>query len=173
MNPNFMAYINSELLEAFKRKIEENNLDVNQVTEKLIRDYVEPKIETTKELAYFAKANYGIPMWAMKPDQNNHKVIRSYFKALKEGNGVANLYTMLYFCTHSEYRDTYIPPTQNSSEKRFYNTYNQLKTDSRNSNGKVFEDRDVYDSAGRYIKEVRVWDRVKDTLTEYKRFFGG
>ena len=167
--------IDSYLLEKFQAKVAMENSTDDDVIEDLIRNYIAPKNNLLVNNApYYAKANMGIPLWAMKPNQNNHRVIRAYFKALKGTSEFVSLNEMLYYCTHAEYQDTYIPPTlQNSSEKRFWNTYNQLKVDSPNSNGKVFEDRERCDRTGRFIKAVTVWAPVNDTLMRYKSYFGG
>lgn len=163
------------LLERFQAKVRAANLTADEVIERLIHQYVEPQTEVKdKNTPYYAKANKGIPLWAMKPSQNNHRVIRAYFKALQENGAPVNLQEMLAYCTNSIYHDTYITPTaQNSSEKRFWNTYNQLKVDSPNSNGKVFEDYDYRDRRGAFLKVVTVWTPVKNTLMEFKDFFGG
>lgn len=168
-------FIEPHILKKFQDKVAEENLNVDNVIKSLMIDYVGSKNNPPViGIPYFAKANKGIPLWAMKSNQNNHKVIRAYFKALKRTGEPVSLNEMLYYCTHAEYQDTYIPPTaQNSSEKRFWNTYNQLKVDSPNSNGKVFEDHDAYDKMGRFLKVITVCSQVRNTLTEYKLYFGG
>ncbi|MEG0181104.1 MAG: hypothetical protein RR657_04375 [Peptostreptococcaceae bacterium] len=102
---------------------------------------------------YYGKAIQRIPVWALKPNQYNHKIIRSYFKALKI-NGVATIDMMEKLCSDRNNQELYVPT--------FKNNYSQMKIDGPKSHGKVFEDDG---------ENVWIWSEVEATLMKYKNSF--
>lgn len=102
---------------------------------------------------FYGKAIHRIPIWAVKPDQYNHKIIRAYFKTLEE-TGHATIEAMELLCSDKDTPEFYVPT--------FKNNYSQMKIDGPKSHGKVFEDDG---------KTVTVWNEVKDTLMKYKGSF--
>jgi hypothetical protein len=107
--------------------------------------------ETNKD--FYGKANRRIPLWAARPNQYNHKIIRSYFKAVAT-EGRATIDTMEQLCSDKNNPELYVPT--------FKSNYSQMKLDEHNSHGKVFEDDG---------ETVTIWHEVEDTLMKYKSSF--
>ena len=101
--------------------------------------------------AYFGKANDKIPRWATRPQQYNHKILRSYFEALNR-NGSATVSTMKKICCE-EY---------GMEERSFDTGYISMKIDAERSHGKVFEDNG---------DKVWIWSKVQETLDKYRSYF--
>jgi hypothetical protein len=100
------------------------------------------------------KARNRIPKWALKSEQNNHKIVRAYFQVENELGNVS-LDVLEKRCSDVvKYPSTYL--------RDFRGNFNQMKIDSPKSHGKVFE---VYNG------KVVIWDYVKETLKEYKKYF--
>ena len=102
---------------------------------------------------FYGKAIQRIPMWALKPSQYNHKIIKAYFMA-EHIAGEATLLMMERLCSDKERPDLYVPT--------FKNNYSQMKLDGPKSHGKVFEDDG---------DRVWIWDEVEETLMKYKNSF--
>jgi hypothetical protein len=102
---------------------------------------------------FYGKAIQRIPVWAVKPNQYNHKIIRAYFKAV-EINGNATIDIMEQLCSDRDNPDMYVPT--------FKNNYSQMKLDGPKSHGKVFEDDG---------ETVTIWPEVEDILMRYKSSF--
>ena len=102
---------------------------------------------------FYGKAIQRIPMWALKPSQYNHKIIKAYFMSINIA-GEATLVMMERLCSDKERPDLYVPT--------FRNNYSQMKLDGPKSHGKVFEDDG---------DRVWVWDEVEETLMKYKESF--
>ncbi|WP_270567729.1 hypothetical protein [Clostridium beijerinckii] len=160
--------LDSELIERFKQVAIMKNDDIDNVAEKLISDYIakslesllslykiDNKIEKKEATSNYRKAVNKISNWAMKPNQNNHKILRAFWKIEDEKGEV--LYKELEErCSNKElYPDVYI--------EKFKGNFDQMKTDMGNSNGKVFE---IYDGI-----KVKIWDEVYEEIVEYKRYF--
>ena len=107
--------------------------------------------DTNKD--FYGKANQRIPVWAIKPNQYNHKIIRAYFKALA-ATGRATIDMMERLCSDENNPELYVPT--------FKNNYSQMKLDGPKSHGKVFEDDG---------ETVTIWREVEDTLMKYKSSF--
>lgn len=124
--------------------------------EKASQEY-NPKV-TAKKTAdasndYYGKANQRIPVWALKPNQYNHKIIKAYFMA-SEIAGQATITMMERLCSDKEHPELYVPT--------FKNNYSQMKLDGPKSHGKVFEDDG---------ENVWIWSEVEDILMRHKRTF--
>jgi len=102
---------------------------------------------------FFGKAEQRIPIWALKPDQYNHKIIRAYFTAVDMA-GEATITLMEQLCSDKNNPELYVPT--------FKNNYSQMKIDSSKSHGKVFEDNG---------DKVWIWSEVENTLMKYKSNF--
>jgi hypothetical protein len=102
---------------------------------------------------FYGKAIQRIPMWALKPEQYNHKIIRAYFKAV-EINGYATIDMMERLCSDKNNPEMYVTT--------FKNNYSQMKLDGPKSHGKVFEDDG---------DKVWIWSEVEETLMKYKNSF--
>lgn len=102
----------------------------------------------------FAKANHKIPIWAHKPQQNNHRIIKAYFE-IEEEKGFVTVEELTERCSNpTDYPDTL------SSD--FRGNFAQMKTDASNSHGKVFVVKD---------ETVEIWDEIKEILMENKDLF--
>lgn len=102
---------------------------------------------------YFGKALNRIPVWALKPTQYNHKIIRAYFEAMDIA-GEATISMMERLCSDKEHPELYVPT--------FKNNYFQMKLDGPKSHGKVFEDDG---------ENVWIWSEVETVLLQYKDSF--
>lgn len=111
------------------------------------------KAEKDSSHDFYGKAIQRIPLWAMKPDQYNHKIIRAYFKCV-QATGKATIDDMERLCSDRDVPELYVPT--------FRNNYAQMKIDGPKSHGKVFEDDG---------DTVTVWYEVKDILFKYKTSF--
>ena len=109
--------------------------------------------QTDANRDFYGKALQRKPMWALKPNQYNHKIIRAYFMAIDIAQE-ATLLMMERLCSDKERPDLYVPT--------FRNNYSQMKLDGPKSHGKVFEDDG---------DRVWIWDEVEETLTQYKSSF--
>lgn len=102
---------------------------------------------------YYGKAIQRIPVWALKPNQYNHKIIRAFFEA-EAATGEVTLDTMELLCSQKERSELYVPT--------FKNNYSQMKIDGPKSHGKVFEDDG---------ERVWIWKEVEEVLRKYKDSF--
>ena len=102
---------------------------------------------------FCGKAIQRIPVWALKPEQYNHKIIRAYFEAVNIAEK-ATIEMMERLCSDKEHLELYVPT--------FKNNYSQMKLDGPKSHGKVFEDNG---------DEVWIWSEVEDVLMQYKTSF--
>ena len=105
--------------------------------------------DTNKD--FYGKALQRIPMWALKPNQYNHKIIKAYFMSIDIAEH-ATLMMMERLCSNKDRPDLYVPT--------FRNNYAQM--DGPKSHGKVFEDDG---------DRVWIWDEVEETLMQYKSSF--
>ncbi len=128
---------------------------IAQVFENTSKEYTPKIIKQTKDnnKDFYGKALHRIPMWALKPSQYNHKIIKSFFMAIDIA-GEATLNMMERLCSDKEHPDLYVPT--------FRNNYAQMKLDGSKSHGKVFEDDGEH---------VWLWDEVEETLMKYKESF--
>lgn len=127
---------------------------IAQVFEKVSKEYY-PKVtkQVDENRSFYGKALQRIPMWALKPNQYNHKIIKAYFMSI-DITGEATLIMMERLCSDKNCPDLYVPT--------FRNNYSQMKLDSPKSHGKVFEDDGEH---------VWIWDGVIETLMQYKDSF--
>ncbi|XMB66633.1 hypothetical protein RI065_10060 [Mycoplasmatota bacterium zrk1] len=102
---------------------------------------------------FYAKAIQRIPVWAVKPGQYNHKIIKAYFRAVDIA-GKATIVMMERLCSDKEHPELYVPT--------FKTNYSQMKLDGPKSHGKIFEDNG---------EEVWIWSEVDETLMKYKTSF--
>lgn len=107
--------------------------------------------DTNKD--FYGKAIQRIPIWAVKPNQYNHKIIRAYFKAVA-ATGRATIDMMERLCSDENNLELYVPT--------FKNNYSQMKLDGPKSHGKVFEDDG---------DSVWIWSEVEEVLMKYKTNF--
>jgi len=111
------------------------------------------RVSDSADKDFYGKAIQRIPMWALKPSQYNHNIIKAYFMA-EHIAGEATLLMMERLCSDKERPDLYVPT--------FKNNYSQMKLDGPKSHGKVFEDDG---------NRVWIWDEVEETLMKYKNSF--
>lgn len=105
------------------------------------------------ERNFYAKAKKRIPLWAKKPEQYCHKIIRGFFWC-QEQYGEVSLADLEEICSKEEVPELYVPT--------FKNNYYQMKIDAAKTYGKVFEDDGDM---------VNIWQEVYEVLQEYKKFF--
>lgn len=170
MNASFQCNVDSALMEKFNIALALNKTTADIVIEELIRKYVSdsftkaskayrkptqvPRKASNEATVDTCIAIGRIPQWARKPNQINHKIIRAFFR-LEAELGHVPLRELEKRCLdNAMHSDVYIPT--------FKSNYVQMKIDVPRSHGKVFEERDG---------DVVIWDRVKDTLMEFKSYF--
>lgn len=69
---------------------------------------------------FYGKAINRIPVWALKPTQYNHKIIRAFFEA-QDIAGEATISMMERLCSDKEHPELFVPT--------FKNNYSQMKLD--------------------------------------------
>ena len=128
---------------------------IAQAFETASKEYNPKVVKQTEDSPkdFYGKAILRIPMWAMKPSQYNHKIIKAFFMA-QDSNGESKLSMMEQLCSNKEHTDLFVPT--------FRNNYSQMKLDGPKSHGKVFEDDG---------ERVWIWDEVEETLMKYKESF--
>lgn len=96
--------------------------------EKISHEYSpseDKKINEDKD--FYGKAIQKIPIWALKRNQYNHKIIRAFFEA-EENYPEVTLDIMELLCSDKEHSELYVPT--------FCNNYSQMKIDGPKSYGK-------------------------------------
>ena len=167
MRKNISFTVDSDVYEKFNIALNLSGDTIDEAIDASLRWYVAqafgnvskeytPRI--TKQVDGSSKDFYGkaiqrIPMWAMKPSQYNHKIIKAFFMAIDIA-GEATLTMMERLCNDRERPDLFVPT--------FRNNYSQMKLDGPKSHGKVFEDDG---------DRVWIWDEVEETLLKYKNSF--
>lgn len=168
MNRNINISINEDVYEKFclamnlTKDTENEALEIcmkwyiAKTFEKASQDY-NPKVAAKKAADesndYYGKAIRRIPVWALKPTQYNHKIIRAYFEAV-DISGQATITMMERLCSDKEHQELYVPT--------FKNNYSQMKIDGPKSHGKVFEDDG---------ENVWIWSEVEESIMKYKSGF--
>ena len=102
---------------------------------------------------FYAKAVKRSPVWAGRPEQYCHKIIRGFFLCEKK-YGQVLLNELEAVCSQEEMPELFVPT--------FRNNYYQMKIDGAKTYGKVFEDDGT---------TVRIWSEVEGILTEYRNYF--
>lgn len=157
--------IDKDVYDVFQIALRRFNHNEKEIIEHYIKVYTsnlwqkdknnETTIPTTSNstVEYSGKAISRIPLWAQKPHQYNHKIIKAYLRLATSNNKVA-LHNLKLICSDKSKPELYVPT--------FSANYAAMKLDSGNSHGKVFEDD------GRF---VWIWDGVESTIMQYKHFF--
>ena len=102
---------------------------------------------------YYGKAIQRIPVWSLKPNQYNHKIIRAFLIA-ERNTGRVTIDTMEGLCSNKDKSELYVPT--------FKNNYAQMKIDGPKSHGKVFEDDG---------ENVWLWKEVEEVIRKYQNSF--
>jgi hypothetical protein len=160
--------LDNDVYEKFCIALHLTNEDEDDAVENCMRAYIAKTFERASreyspntinkpsidsETDYYGKAAQRIPVWALKPNQYNHKIIRAFFEA-EQATGEVTLETMELLCSKKERSELYVPT--------FKNNYSQMKIDGPKSHGKVFEDDG---------ERVWIWKEVEDVLRRYKDSF--
>ena len=168
MNREVSHMVDQDVYDKFCMALKLSNEEENAVIEKGMRSYFarifdrvsheynpsgvnKTSMETEKD--YYGKAIQRIPVWALKPNQYNHKIIRAFFEA-EDADGEVHLSTMEKLCSDKERSELYVPT--------FRNNYAQMKIDGPKSHGKVFEDDG---------DRVWIWKEVEEVLRSHKNSF--
>lgn len=160
--------VDKDVYDKFCIALQLSNEDESEVIENSMRNYItrifdrvsqeysssaSHKPMTDNERDFYCKALQRIPVWAIKPNQYNHKIIRAFFEA-ERTTGEVHLSTMELLCSDKEHSEMYVPT--------FKNNYSQMKIDGPKSHGKVFEDDG---------DRVWIWKEVEDVLRRHKDSF--
>jgi len=104
--------------------------------------------------APWTKADSRIPLWARRPKQMTHKILKAFFELSREVGDVT-VDALRKRCSDPEgHPKTYVP--------HFDANFAQMKTDQGHSHGQVFEEKDGI---------VVMWERVGDTLRKWRDYF--
>lgn len=168
MQKNITFTVDADVYEKFCIALNLTNETEDAAAEKCLRWYITKTFEKASQTYnprtiirqtqdgnrdFYGKANQRIPVWAVKPNQYNHKILRAYFKAKTTTDNVT-IDTMELLCSDTSNPELYVPT--------FKNNYSQMKLDGPKSHGKVFEDDG---------QTVHIWHEIKDTLMRYKSNF--
>ncbi len=167
MDVEVKMVIDKDIYDIFKGVLSKSGHSEKNVIENLLINYmsnvmgkkkIDSNIENCNKFnqeinSYYGKAINKIPYWAKKPDQYNHKIIKSYFEVLKNSPQVF-LRNMEVLCSNILRPDLYVPT--------FKTNYASMKYDGSRSHGKVFIDD------GRI---VTVWKEVEPVLMKYRDNF--
>ena len=168
MNREVSYEVDKDVYDKFCIALNLSNEDETAVIERGMRSYITRtfdrvsqeynpngthKTTVDMEKDYYGKALQRIPVWALKPNQYNHKIIRAFFEA-EEATGEVHLSTMELLCSDKERSELYVPT--------FKNNYSQMKLDGPKSHGKVFEDDGDH---------VWIWKEVEDALRRHRDSF--
>lgn len=144
------GHLEKEVIENLLMYYMSNQMEKKRVDSNIV---VRPKKIENEIYSYYGKAINKIPYWAKKPNQYNHKIIKSYFEVLKSSPQVF-LRNMEVLCSNKSRPDLYVPT--------FKTNYASMKYDGSRSHGKVFVDD------GRI---VTIWKEVEPVLMKYKDDF--
>ena len=168
MSKEVTVVVDKDVYDKFCIALQLSNEDENVVVENAMRSYITRtfdkisqeyspsgtyKSEADSDRDYYGKAIQRIPVWALKPNQYNHKIIRAFFEAEK-ATGEEHLSTMERLCSDKNHSELYVPT--------FKNNYSQMKLDGPKSHGKVFEDDG---------DRVWIWEEVEEVLRRHKGSF--
>lgn len=168
MQKDYTFYIDSDIYEKFRIALDLTKEGENSAIEQCLKWYISrsfekalhtyspnmgPKGSEDNQMDFYGMANRRIPIWAMKPNQYNHKIIRAFFM-LEQITGKVTLEDLDRLCTDKAQPETYVPT--------FRSNYAQMKLDAPKSHGKVFEDDG---------ETVWIWSAVKDTLMKHRTYF--
>lgn len=168
MKKGIMFLIDSDVYEKFCIALHLTAEQENEAIEKCMRTYIARAFERASQeyspnatrrasadvdRDFYGKAIQRIPVWALKPNQYNHKIIRAFFEA-EESFGEATVDAMEELCRKKERSELYVPT--------FRNNYAQMKIDGPKSHGKVFEDDGEH---------VWIWEEVEEVLRRHKDSF--
>lgn len=160
--------LDNDVYEKFCIALRLTNEDENDAIENCMRTYIartfekvsqeyspiaERRTSVESDRDFYGKAIQKIPVWALKPNQYTHKIIRAFFEA-EESTGEATIDAMEHLCSEKERSELYVAT--------FRNNYSQMKIDGPKSYGKVFEDDG---------ERVWIWKEVEDVLRKYKDSF--
>lgn len=167
MEKKYEIMLSEDIIEKFDIALKLCGEDEKEVLEKLMMQYISTsfsrmsqeynprnKYEITDTNPDCGKAKNRIPKWALKPQQNNHKIIRAFY-AIQNEKKIVVLQELEARCSNmDEFPDTYV--------RDFRGNFAQMKIDAPKSYGKVFE---VVDET------VVIWSEIEDVLSNYKKYF--
>ncbi len=166
---NITLSIDTDVLKKFKYALDFNSENMQNTLENFMEEYfkktfltntIERNVQATAPVAThqqvktddIPKAIKRIHLWAKRPKQVNHQIIKAYLQLAKD-NATIKLDDLEYACKHL---------VDNNEQNIFMKNYNSMKTDAGNSHGKVFEE---------YAGVVTIWEPIKETLEQYKQYF--
>ena len=165
MDREITVKIDADVYEKFNLALNLTNESQDEAIENCMRWYIKKSFESVSRMYapenvrqnksddYYGKALRKIPVWAAKPSQYNHKIVRAYFEAVDIA-GEATISMMERLCSDKEHPELYVPT--------FKSNYSQMKYDAPRSHGKVFEDDG---------ERVWIWNEVEAVLLQYKESF--
>lgn len=167
MEKKYEVSLSTDLIEKFEIAIKLNGENRKDIIEKLMMQYISSsfsrmsheynprnKYEEENINPDSGKAKKRIPKWALKPQQNNHKIIKAFLLLRNEKYNV-KLDELESRCSNiAEFPETFV--------RDFRGNFAQMKIDSPKSHGKVFEVENGI---------VVIWSEVEKILDDYKSYF--
>lgn len=135
-----------------KNKTDEEIAIALKIYPSLVKQLKDELLNINKKDYFYKKALKKIPMWAQKPYQDNHKIIRAFFKAYHRFDEPPTKDMIRELCDTDS--TCYVD--------NFQATYSSLKADGPTTNGKVFIDDGIY---------VQIWEEVEDVLLKFEKYF--
>lgn len=164
----FKCNLDNEIVERFKQVAVMKGENTDLVLEELISSYIANSLEELlslykkdkREVKFETKSGYRkavgkIKVWAKKPWQSNHKILKAFWQLENEEETVSYEAIEKRCSDNKLYPDTYV--------EKFKGNFDQMKTDKGNSHGKVFE---IYEE-----NKIKIWDEVYEDITKYKEYF--
>lgn len=147
------SYEISEIEEAlvnFKISITNINDMERKVKDKVIQ------VEPSKEIFdhNYLKGVRRVSVWARKPNQYNHRIIRAFLQ-LENELGEVRLHNLKLRCSNKEkYPDVFVPT--------FDSNFIQMKIDGVKSHSKIFEEK---------LGLVTIWEKALDEIESNREYF--
>lgn len=141
-----------EAIEDYTIEINKKNINTFKRTD--YREHIYIDTASNKNDDNYLKGVKKISLWANKPGQYNHKIIRAFLQ-LENDLGEVRLHNLANICSSKEkYPNIYVPT--------FGSNYSQMKFDGPKSHGKIFEER---------YGVVTIWERARDEIEKYRKYF--
>lgn len=167
MEERYEVSLSADLIEKFEIAVKLNGENRKAVIEKMMMQYISTsfsrmsqeynprnKFEESISNPDSGKAKKRIPKWALKPQQNNHKIIKAFLMIQSEKKFVS-IDELENRCSNAEeFPETFV--------RDFKGNFAQMKIDSPKSHGKVFETENG---------QVLVWSEVEKILSDYEKYF--
>lgn len=166
MSEEYLCLIDKNVIDKFKMALQLNAEHSDAVIEDFMKEYATRSLAKAMnslnnveeqhgfEDSIYGKAHKKISKWAVRKDQNCHKIIRAYLQLSQEQETITVEALRMRCSDKTNYPDSYT--------QTFSTNFAQMKLDSAKSHGKVFEVMD---------DQVILWDNIEPEIMKYKEDF--